>query len=448
MKNIILIDRRGENVDYILEERDYTIQVLLVENSTLKNKYSGNKRIKQIITSEEVYDFNNLDFLDLSLIEKMRETQRKVEFAMHRFILDSARSSYIYNNSLSFWNGIFLTNHVDFIVSCSMEHGFVIDTVPLDLAVFFNIPSFTYSVSMGMCWWLFHKNKEIPLKLVDTETEVDNSVSFKCLEKDRDYEVEFPLWKKVAGRNMIFSNFIMVILKLNPIIKSSVSSLPYNYFTKLKYYLQIKSMKRYYQSLAVKPNFKEKFIYFALHKEPEASTNVVLTLQNQVTALKMLSDNLPKGWKIYIKEHPDQYNVNRIGWDHFILNMTYFKNKWFYEKINSFKNVKIIKMSYPSIELIDRCEAVATLNGTVGIEAAQRNKHVLMFEEKHSLLSLIEGLTAIKSVKSLKDKMSDILNQNNPNYTGINKIKKYVFVKERRSWKYVYDTIEKELIKG
>lgn len=111
---------------------------------------------------------------------------------------------------------------------------------------------------------------------------------------------------------------------------------------------------------------KEKYVYFPLHLQPELTTAILGgEFVDQVYALEELAKIVPEDFSIVVKENPYQNG---------------FKRPWgYYDRIKQIKNVKIIPMSYSSIELIQYCSGVATINGTCGWEAICLQRPVLTF---------------------------------------------------------------------
>lgn len=135
----------------------------------------------------------------------------------------------------------------------------------------------------------------------------------------------------------------------------------------------IGNAKREYISVQKPPDFNLKYIYVPLHYQPEASTNILGGIfRNQINFIEILSASLPKGWKIYVKEHPVLFYVNGIGYNS-------FRFKGFYNRIAGMKGVKIIPMDTDTFELVEHCQAVATVTGTALWESVLRSRPALMF---------------------------------------------------------------------
>lgn len=131
---------------------------------------------------------------------------------------------------------------------------------------------------------------------------------------------------------------------------------------KLKIHSKItrNSLYKEYSKLCQTPSLKKKYIYFPLHFQPERTSCPEGDIySDQWLVVNMISSILPQDWFLYVKEHPSQ----------FMLTNGYMgRNKYFYNDIQSFHNVKLIDESFNTFELIDNAEAVVTLTGTVGLE--------------------------------------------------------------------------------
>ena len=112
-------------------------------------------------------------------------------------------------------------------------------------------------------------------------------------------------------------------------------------------------------------NLNTKYIYFALHYQPELSTSPLAgEYVNQLLIIDILSKSLPNNYYLYVKEHP---------------RISYNRNRNFYKKIKSYQNIILCKPELNTYDLIDNSIAVATATGSVGWEAFLRKKPVLMF---------------------------------------------------------------------
>jgi len=137
------------------------------------------------------------------------------------------------------------------------------------------------------------------------------------------------------------------------------------------------------------------FVYYALHMQPEASSSPLGgALSDQLRAIRFLSDNLPKKWKLIVKEHPHQKLEER--------------SIDFYEEINKSSNVELMDMSFSSDLLQEKSIAVATLTGTAALEAWLKGKPALVLG--HILFQDAPGIYKIRSHEDATSAFNKISN--------------------------------------
>ena len=137
------------------------------------------------------------------------------------------------------------------------------------------------------------------------------------------------------------------------------------------------NIKLYYHyiKLSCKADLTANYIYFPLHFQPERSTDPEgIYFANQLVALELLSFYLPDNFKIYVKEHPRQFDPGTPD-----LRKLYARSIYFYNKIISLPNTFLVDINSESNQLIKNSVAVATITGSAGWEAILRGKPVFLF---------------------------------------------------------------------
>jgi len=171
------------------------------------------------------------------------------------------------------------------------------------------------------------------------------------------------------------------------------------YFSYIK---ALKSKIRLYNNLTKKDlELHKPFVYFSLHLQPERTTLPEgLVYDDQILAVRTLSEALPNGWKILVKEHPRQM--------HFDMRTTHGRSCLDYERLCEINNVNIVSLEVSQEELVQKCKCTATISGSVSWEGLLLGKPSLVFSENwHSDCS---GTFFISSVEEAKKAFVELNN--------------------------------------
>jgi hypothetical protein len=136
----------------------------------------------------------------------------------------------------------------------------------------------------------------------------------------------------------------------------------------------LESLLRRYDELAETPDFKQQYVYVALHHQPERSSNPNGgVFDDQDVMIGIIAAALPPGWRVYVKEHPSQV-APQVASE---------RGRWirFYDAVVAHPNVSIVPLQTASFDLIDNAQAVATITGTSSWEALARGIPTLVFGE-------------------------------------------------------------------
>ena len=135
---------------------------------------------------------------------------------------------------------------------------------------------------------------------------------------------------------------------------------------RLRIHRTLRNGLAYRQARREAPRPGERFIYFPLHLQPEATTSPMGGVYvDQNLAIETLARALPAGWKVVVKENPAQRFAKR--------------DRGFYDHLAGIPAVHLVSKQENTFDLIERCEAVATITGTAGWEALFRGKPSIAF---------------------------------------------------------------------
>ncbi len=128
-----------------------------------------------------------------------------------------------------------------------------------------------------------------------------------------------------------------------------------------------------YNRFQTTPDLTKPFVYAPLQYQPECTTSPLGGIfVDQILMIETLAAALPKGWVIYVKEHPIQWlsrGTNFVG----------SRYQGYYEALARIKNVFLVPITTNSFRLIREARATATVTGTTGWQALLREKPALIF---------------------------------------------------------------------
>ncbi len=109
----------------------------------------------------------------------------------------------------------------------------------------------------------------------------------------------------------------------------------------------------------------KRFVFYPLHTEPETALHTLSPEYfYQLSCIAAVSRDLPAGVVLAVKESYEA--IGRRPSD-------------FYDQIREFKNVVMLDMMELGLEVVRKCDAVVTIAGTAGFEAAVMGKPVISF---------------------------------------------------------------------
>ena len=158
----------------------------------------------------------------------------------------------------------------------------------------------------------------------------------------------------------------------------------------------------------IKINPNEKFVYFPLHLEPERTLFIPAPFySNQLEVIVNIAKSLPIDYVLYVKEHPMQAVY---GW----------RNASYYKKILELPNVVLIHPNFSNETLLENCQLVITIAGTLGLEAAFHKKPSIVFTD-----TIYSELPSVYRLKSLED-LSNAIKTSLKIKVNINDLNSYI----------------------
>lgn len=355
---------------------------------------------------EEYYDMNSLLPLDKEILEKMlpyESTAMKMLVRnMERDIYTYDESKRLYLNHLRFWNHMFVTHKINYVVQVCVPHH-CHDYIIYALAKIYGCGLMVLEMTSMRHYYLpvsdmYVINQELQeryreyrnLEEIQLSTAVEKYYQALLLEnKDIDtsflhgntkktvhiknaksvyqrYFTKKAVWKRNKSKikklvlNGILKFNRVEIMKQRALIKQDLDYVKRG---------RIKQNKmrdiQYYNSLTKSCDFSKPYVIYYLHYQPEATTLPLAgVFVEQELIIELLAQELGKyGIELWVKDHYIQA----------------YRTKSFYDTIYGTSNVRLIHTSENSLELMKKSVATATCNGTIIQESIFNGKPVLVF---------------------------------------------------------------------
>ncbi|MDW0359750.1 HAD hydrolase-like protein [Halomonas venusta] len=359
------------------------------------------------ISESEIQEYYSVLPTVQEMIERNQLARKKVFFDPNHQISSSVRKIAI--NKIAFWVDCVKTDNIAFYISSNVPH-LADDYACYCVCKANNIPTaFPYRMPIvpGVSARLY-----IPESLYNHDEIYTRDGELISYSRDEDYGNELPSDLEIIYKEVVLGDFTLGSLSKEVLFrkggqspkqytppeksKALVENVKDNLINRKSLfdflyvrqaYRTKKSNKKEYSKLSISEIPVSPFVYFALHMQPEASSSPLGGFfADQLRAIRFISDNLPKGWKLLVKEHPHQKLEERP------VN--------FYSDIMKSTNVNLISMKYSSDQLQEKSNAIATLTGTAAFEAWLKGKPALVLG--NIIYQSAPGIYKIRSTSDIK----------------------------------------------
>jgi hypothetical protein len=217
------------------------------------------------------------------------------------------------------------------------------------------------------------------------------------------YEIE--AFGDKVNKSVTYSTFgalkdsIQLIWNENKVwLRSKQKKHSYSYLAWLPSIFRRLSNYKYVRSISVKPSEINEYriCFFPLHLEPEvALLNYSPEFSNSMELVTWISKSLPADVILVLKEQALGFGV---------------RSKWYYRQLNKIGNVVWADPNIHSWEWIKESDAIATITGTVGVEAIYMNKPVISYGA-HQIINYLPSVFFSDSFNATKKSVDVIFNK-------------------------------------
>jgi hypothetical protein len=145
-------------------------------------------------------------------------------------------------------------------------------------------------------------------------------------------------------------------------------------------------------------------------------------LNNQLIIIKQLSEALPADWILYVKEHPIQFEAYNLGRWFYLISIDKYRTVEFYNQISKLDKVFILKNKINSRKIIETAAAIATINGSISLEAMFHNIPMILFGHQSTPFGSCNDAFKVTSSKQCREALKIIESGFTPNYSDLSEI--------------------------
>ena len=249
---------------------------------------------------------------------------------------------------------------------------------------------------------------------------------------DSNVKLEMELNSLSTSSKIIYFKAILKFL----FSKNTNTKTHFTYYGRTKFTVLVKTvydiLKTKYRRFFINKNLirtiesEKPIIYFPLQIEPERSLLITAPkYTNQIQVIRDIVNVLPKGYELYVKEHP----MSIIRSWHSVS---------FYKEIMSLPNTKLIHPSVKSKDIIKKSSLIITISSTTGIEATFYKKPSIIFSDLD--FSIISSVHKIKSINELSSAIETYLKKD----VRLSDLNNYINLIDANSFVLNWDSLDVE----
>lgn len=435
---------------------EYLFDVLSISNDAVNtpNNRVNLLNIQNIDSNKYRVSLNQKDNLFINSLYK------DYIYHMLRDSQDIQEINFKFYEAVNFWFDYYSNNKIDFVIGMTAFHGRPTD-LALDIGIYFDVHVFEKILITPRYFALLYRNSHTFLKNT-------KPVKPEVIYQSYDYP---NTWELILNTKELFKNHYSKFFKSGVFryiircygiqkLRSHYHKLIYltrnDYVSGMKH-LRLKSSidhrkiirKAYFDSIDFF-NPKSKYVYFSLNLEPEASTNGKWRISSQIYWIKLISEFLPEGIDLIIKDHPHLINMDDKHTYYLFENSQFYRSPYFYNELKSLKNVKLVNHTISSKELIHNSIINICMNGTVVTESVMAGRPIIILEHNFSLGKLYNNTLFFDNVNELIEfiinlKEEDIHVKKISNHEEV--LKDYSFILDEESSPYSFDVIVESILK-
>lgn len=370
------------DVDFIKKMGPYEIQALQMMNRMDYDGYSFSfmERQRHFRLLLRKWSFL-LDYLKIDLVISATVPHRVYDYAIY-FLCKQKSIPFFAFRETAFTGRII---PVDNIYSISNKLGQVSSirelnkkTLPEDIQLNLNKLSIDYSAAEPL---YMKKHVSSDRKEQNIYGNVEKVISKKMISN-----------KKLLGKDGVLLSGFPTYHKLkNRNIEDSYTPFLTHIIRKIKAVNYKNRLRSYYQKNTSKVNYNKKYAFFAMHYQPEMTSNPAGDIfADQMLCIDTLLKYLPKDYYLYVKEHKSQFYSHTAGHT--------ARMKSFYDDVLKYDRVSFVPLEEDVFKLIENATVVSTVTGTVGWEAMAKGKPVITFG-----MSWYENFEGVLKIKCSED---------------------------------------------